>query len=146
MTPPRDATRQRFLARTVLHQPSDLPEGYEMRTTQQGQIYFHHVSTGVSTWHDPRIPRDIAGQVVTVADLGSMPPGWEKRETSSGRSYFVDHHNRTTQFTDPRLSGPLLQQLLKKPSSTSSASSSSSSPVITTSSSSSSATVTSTTP
>ena len=31
-------TKQRFLARTVLHQPADLPEGYEMRTTQQGQV------------------------------------------------------------------------------------------------------------
>jgi len=114
-----DATKRRFLARTVLHQPDDLPEGYEMRTTQQGQIYFHHLGSGVSTWHDPRIPRDIAGQGMSGVDLGSMPPGWEKRETSSGRFYFVDHHNRTTQFTDPRLSGPLLQQLLRKPSITS---------------------------
>merc|ERR1719234_2550032 len=115
-----DATKRRFLARTVLHQPDDLPEGYEMRTTQQGQIYFHHLGSGVSTWHDPRIPREIAGQGMSNVDLGSMPPGWEKRETSSGRFYFVDHHNRTTQFTDPRLSGPLLQQLLRKPSITSS--------------------------
>jgi hypothetical protein len=38
------------VARTVLHQPPDLPDGFEMRTTQQGQIYFHHLPTGVSTW------------------------------------------------------------------------------------------------
>jgi len=127
-----DATKRRFLARTVLHQPDDLPEGYEMRTTQQGQIYFHHLGSGVSTWHDPRIPRDIAGQGMSGVDLGSMPPGWEKRETSSGRFYFVDHHNRTTQFTDPRLSGPLLQQLLRKPSITSTPSTiTSSSPSVT---------------
>ena len=103
-----------------------------MRTTQQGQIYFHHLGSGVSTWHDPRIPRDIAGQGMSGVDLGSMPPGWEKRETSSGRFYFVDHHNRTTQFTDPRLSGPLLQQLLRKPSITSTPSTiTSSSPSVT---------------
>lgn len=108
-------TKQRFLARTVLHQPPDLPEGYEMRTTQQGQIYFHHLGSGVSTWHDPRIPRDLAVQEVQGMDLGTLPPGWEKRETTSGRNYFVDHHNKTTQFTDPRLSGPILKQLLKKP-------------------------------
>ena len=113
-----------------------------MRTTQQGQIYFHHLGSGVSTWHDPRIPRDIAGQGMSGVDLGSMPPGWEKRETSSGRFYFVDHHNRTTQFTDPRLSGPLLQQLLRKPSITSTPSTiTSSSPSVTASPSSSSASV-----
>merc|ERR1719397_1977924 len=137
-----DATKRRFLARTALHQPDDLPDGYEMRTTQQGQIYFHHLGSGVSTWHDPRIPRDIAGQGMSGVDLGSMPPGWEKRETSSGRFYFVDHHNRTTQFTDPRLSGPLLQQLLRKPSITSTPSTiTSSSPSVTASPSSSSASV-----
>lgn len=26
----------------------------EMRTTQQGQVYFYHIPTGISTWHDPR--------------------------------------------------------------------------------------------
>ena len=39
------------------HQSPDLPEGYEQRTTVQGQVYFLHTQTGVSTWHDPRIPR-----------------------------------------------------------------------------------------
>jgi len=107
-------TKARFLARTVLHQPPDLPEGYEMRTTAQGQIYFHHLVSGVSSWHDPRLPRD-GESLVEGLELGTLPLGWEKRETSSGRYYFVDHHNRTTQFTDPRLSGPILKQLLKKP-------------------------------
>jgi len=109
-------TKEKFLARTVLHQPPDLPDGYQMRTTQHGQIYFHHLETGVSTWHDPRIPRNINTQVESV-DLGIMPPGWEKRETSSGRRYFVDHYNKTTQFTDPRLSGHILQRILSQPSS-----------------------------
>ena len=31
----------------------------EQRTTQQGQIYFLHTRTGVSTWHDPRVPRSV---------------------------------------------------------------------------------------
>ncbi|XP_076122206.1 E3 ubiquitin-protein ligase SMURF1 isoform X8 [Alosa pseudoharengus] len=39
------------------HQTPELPEGYEQRTTVQGQVYFLHTQTGVSTWHDPRIPR-----------------------------------------------------------------------------------------
>ncbi|NXX61304.1 SMUF1 ligase, partial [Scopus umbretta] len=83
------------------HQSPDLPEGYEQRTTVQGQVYFLHTQTGVSTWHDPRIPRDLNS--VNCDELGPLPPGWEVRSTVSGRIYFVDHNNRTTQFTDPRL-------------------------------------------
>ncbi|KAB1263515.1 E3 ubiquitin-protein ligase SMURF1 [Camelus dromedarius] len=99
----------------------------EQRTTVQGQVYFLHTQTGVSTWHDPRIPsplgtipggdeaflyefllqghtsepRDLNS--VNCDELGPLPPGWEVRSTVSGRIYFVDHNNRTTQFTDPRL-------------------------------------------
>uniref|UniRef100_T1JG98 E3 ubiquitin-protein ligase n=1 Tax=Strigamia maritima TaxID=126957 RepID=T1JG98_STRMM len=105
----RRSTRHRhYLSRNQLHQPADLPDGYEMRTTQQGQVYFYHIATGVSTWHDPRVPRDLSG--IDPADLGPMPPGWELRHTASGRVYFVDHNNRTTQFTDPRLSQSLVLQ------------------------------------
>ena len=55
-----------------------------MRTTQQGQVYFYHLKTGVSTWHDPRIPRDFS-PTVSPDSLGPLPPGWEMRQTSSGR-------------------------------------------------------------
>lgn len=63
----------------------DLPTGYEMRTTQQGQVYFYHIHTGISTWHDPRIPRDFDTQNLTFRELGPLPPGWEQRKTTSGR-------------------------------------------------------------
>ncbi|XP_068144787.1 LOW QUALITY PROTEIN: E3 ubiquitin-protein ligase Smurf1 [Drosophila tropicalis] len=89
----------------------DLPPGYEMRTTQQGQVYFYHIPTGVSTWHDPRIPRDFDTQHLPLDAIGPLPSGWEQRKTASGRVYFVDHNNRTTQFTDPRLSGSILQRI-----------------------------------
>lgn len=89
----------------------DLPPGYEMRTTQQGQVYFYHIPTGVSTWHDPRIPRDFDTQNFSLDALGPLPSGWEQRKTSSGRVYFVDHNNRTTQFTDPRLNGRILEMI-----------------------------------
>ncbi|KAJ8678583.1 hypothetical protein QAD02_014370 [Eretmocerus hayati] len=92
-------------------QPLDLPRGYEMRKTQQGQVYFYHVPSGSSTWHDPRIPRDLSANEV---DLGPLPSGWEMRQTQSGRVYFVDHNNRTTQFTDPRLSTQIINNLLKR--------------------------------
>ncbi|XP_064478948.1 E3 ubiquitin-protein ligase SMURF2-like [Ornithodoros turicata] len=109
----RRSTRHRnYLARNQLHRVADLPEGYEMRTTQQGQVYFYHVGTGVSTWHDPRVPRDISA--LDLDALGPLPSGWEMRSTPSGRVYYVDHNNRTTQFTDPRLSTGAAN-LLKRP-------------------------------
>nr|XP_032520577.1 E3 ubiquitin-protein ligase SMURF2 [Danaus plexippus plexippus] len=79
---------------------SDLPPGYEMRITVQGQVYFYNGSTRSSTWHDPRVPQHLRH---CAAVAGPLPPGWEMRHTHSGRPYFVDHNNRTTQFTDPRL-------------------------------------------
>lgn len=97
----------------------DLPPGYELRTTQQGQVYFFHIPTGVSTWHDPRIPKDLAPLTLTLDHLGPLPQGWEMRQTQSGRTYFVDHNNRTTQFTDPRLNSQILNNLLRRISVTS---------------------------
>lgn len=79
---------------------TDLPPGYEMRTTAQGQVYFYNAATGASTWHDPRVPAHLRH---CAAAAGPLPPGWEMRHAPSGRPYFVDHNNRTTQFTDPRL-------------------------------------------
>ncbi|XP_008197287.1 E3 ubiquitin-protein ligase SMURF2 isoform X2 [Tribolium castaneum] len=97
----------------------DLPPGYELRTTQQGQVYFYHIPTGVSTWHDPRIPKDLAPLSLALDHLGPLPPGWEMRQTASGRIYFVDHNNRTTQFTDPRLNTQILNNILRRASATS---------------------------
>lgn len=45
----------------------------EMRTTQQGQVYFYHIPTGVSTWHDPRIPRDFDLNSLSPEQLGTLP-------------------------------------------------------------------------
>ncbi|GLG98749.1 E3 ubiquitin-protein ligase Smurf1 [Gryllus bimaculatus] len=93
----------------------NLQQAAKLRTTQQGQVYFYHIPSGVSTWHDPRIPRDLlVGSNNFGTDLGPLPPGWEMRQTGSGRIYFVDHNNRTTQFTDPRLSSSVISNLLKK--------------------------------
>ncbi len=110
----RPSTRhQLYMSRNTLHHELQLPDGYgeweggqalvltcaplsaEQRTTPQGQMYFIHRATGVSTWHDPRF-RDLE---VDQAELGSLTDGWEIRYTAHGRRYFVDHINRTTQFT-----------------------------------------------
>ena len=116
-----------YLSRNALHHELQLPDGYgkwietsvydyccllslytEQRTTSQGQVYFIHRSTGVSTWHDPRFRQiDIDPQ-----ELGPLPDGWEIRYTDHGRKYFVDHMSRTTQFTDPRLPMHMARRIL----------------------------------
>ncbi|XP_018612824.1 E3 ubiquitin-protein ligase SMURF2-like isoform X5 [Scleropages formosus] len=111
----RSQRHRNYMSRTHLHTHPELPEGYEQRTTQQGQVYFLHTQTGVSTWHDPRVPRDLSN--VNCEELGPLPHGWEIRNTATGRVYFVDHNNRTTQFTDPRLSANL-HRVLNSPSPT----------------------------
>ncbi|KAK7079920.1 E3 ubiquitin-protein ligase smurf2, partial [Halocaridina rubra] len=98
----RSARHRNYLARNQLHQPTDLPEGFQLRTTQQGQVYYYNIHSGASTWHDPRVPRDLGS--INIDDIAPLPGGWELRHTRSGRPYFLDHCNRTTQFTDPRLS------------------------------------------
>ena len=80
----------------------------EQRTTSQGQVYFIHRSTGVSTWHDPRF-RQVE---IDPLELGPLPEGWEIRYTEHGRKYFVDHMSRTTQFTDPRLPMHMARRIL----------------------------------
>uniref|UniRef100_A0AAZ3R1U9 HECT-type E3 ubiquitin transferase n=1 Tax=Oncorhynchus tshawytscha TaxID=74940 RepID=A0AAZ3R1U9_ONCTS len=59
----RSQRHRNYMSRTHLHTPPDLPEGYEQRTTQQGQVYFLHTQTGVSTWHDPRVPSRQSNQL-----------------------------------------------------------------------------------
>ena len=103
---PSDMSQERrhknYMTRDELHgPPTPLPQGYEQRTTQQGQVYFLHTQTGVSSWHDPRIPRNMTH--INPDELGPLPSGWELRSTATGRQYYVDHSSRTTQFTDPRI-------------------------------------------
>ncbi|XP_015792584.1 E3 ubiquitin-protein ligase SMURF2-like [Tetranychus urticae] len=100
--------------------PIGLPEGYEMRIAPKGQVYFHHVPTSKSTWHDPRVPRELLNQNFDLDKLvGKLPSGWEIRTISSGdheRVYFVDHNRKTTQFTDPRLvaNPDILKKILRE--------------------------------
>lgn len=107
--------RMRSLSsKSIRFNPFLFPPLAEIRTTQQGQVYFYHIPTKQSTWHDPRIPRDFDTQNLTTETLGPLPHGWEQRKTASGRVYFVDHNNRTTQFTDPRINMHILQMIRRQ--------------------------------
>jgi E3 ubiquitin ligase SMURF1/2 len=115
-SPTQNQTQSEMCTNNANSNNINLPQGYEMRTTPQGQVYFYQVDTGVSTWHDPRVPRELIQQGINLDELiGPLLNGWEIRQTQSGRQYYVDHNNRTTQFTDPRLvaNSLMLQNLLK---------------------------------
>ena len=49
----------------------------EKRITPQGQVYYLHTQTGVSTWHDPRVPRAVPAAAI---DRGTLPPGENHRD------------------------------------------------------------------
>lgn len=87
-----------------------LPDGYEVCTTEHGQIYYYHKASDTTTYYDPRVPKQVTDLNLDLDNLfGKLPDGWEMRtapsssSNSSHRTYFLNHMTRTTQFTDPRL-------------------------------------------
>lgn len=85
-----------------------MPDGYQMRTTDQGQVYFVHPESSATSWIDPRVPKELLhlndrSHLNLDQLVGPLGSGWEVRHTGAGRRYYVDHLKRTTQFTDPRL-------------------------------------------
>ncbi|OIW27962.1 HET-domain-containing protein [Coniochaeta ligniaria NRRL 30616] len=67
----------------------ELPEGWELRWTDQYEARFVDLNAGTTTKFDPRPSRP-------------LPDGWEMRVNESRRLYFVDHTTQTTSFKDPR--------------------------------------------
>jgi len=41
----------------------------EQRTTNQGQVYYFHAQSGISTWHDPRVPRSGVTCILLAASV-----------------------------------------------------------------------------
>ncbi|KAJ9137008.1 HET-domain-containing protein [Coniochaeta hoffmannii] len=72
----------------VTHGPK-LPEGWEVRWTDQYEPRFANHNAGTITESDPRA-------------LSTLPDGWEMRVDESRRLYFVDHKTQTTSWIDPR--------------------------------------------
>lgn len=68
----------------------ELPEGYESRITEQGQVYFYHLASSSSSWYHPGLPKDLP----PTQNIGPLPSGWEQRSTQTGKPYFVDHNSR----------------------------------------------------
>uniref|UniRef100_A0A8C0KT38 E3 ubiquitin-protein ligase n=1 Tax=Canis lupus dingo TaxID=286419 RepID=A0A8C0KT38_CANLU len=76
--------------RGSLQTPQNRP--HEQRTTVQGQVYFLHTQTGVSTWHDPRIPSPLSSSPRGLPP----PPCWmiTHTYTRTHTHHYHHHHPR----------------------------------------------------
>ncbi|CAF1080886.1 unnamed protein product [Didymodactylos carnosus] len=78
-----------------------LPEGWEMKKTLDGRLYFIDHLTQLTTWNDPRPMhyQQFASYVQTLP----LPDGYELSEDSKGNPYFINHNLQQTQWDDPRI-------------------------------------------
>ncbi|KAI9314613.1 hypothetical protein BX666DRAFT_2020196 [Dichotomocladium elegans] len=93
--------------RQAATEATQLPSGWEMRSTEDGRIYYVNHPTRTTTWTDPRLLNtatctSAAYSTKTGDDRGPLPPGWEMRTGAGGRIYYVDHNSKTTTWDDPR--------------------------------------------
>ena len=56
-----------------------LPEGWEARRGIDGRAYYVNHNTRTTTWEDPRVVKEGAGQKVLTEDLGPLPVRGRKK-------------------------------------------------------------------
>ena len=85
-----------------------LPEGWEMKYTVSGNVFYVDHNTRTTSWDDPRLTGSPEAAPASQLDredsleLQPLPPGWEEKFTESGKVFFVDHNNMKTTWEDPR--------------------------------------------
>lgn len=86
---PNSDNRLTFLA-------TSLPDGWEEHVTEDRQTYFLEKDTGLTTWIDPRLPRN------------GLDNWWEKRLSSNGKIYYVDYSAKpkTSTWNHPLVGKP----------------------------------------
>lgn len=77
-----------------------LPQGWEMRKTSEGRIYYVDHITRSTSWTPPQ-PYTEVEIVETRAGLAALPEGWEQSLDQNGRPYYIDHNNWTTSWVRP---------------------------------------------
>lgn len=73
-----------------------LPPGWEIRTMDDGRIYYANHLTKSTQWEHPT-----SGKRYKVC--GDLPQGWQKLYDSKGSVFFFDSVNRVTTYIDPRI-------------------------------------------
>ena len=91
-----------------------LPEGWEMKYTVSGLVFYVDHNTRTTSWDRPGLTDSQQGnspaeqlQREESLELEPLPQGWEEKMTESGKVYFVDHNKMETTWEDPRFgAGP----------------------------------------
>ncbi|RMX45186.1 hypothetical protein pdam_00022662 [Pocillopora damicornis] len=73
-----------------------LPPGWEIRTMDDGRIYYANHLTKSTQWEHPT-----SGKRYKVC--GELPQGWQQLYDSKGSVFFFDSVNRVTTYADPRI-------------------------------------------
>eukprot|EP00485_Elphidium_margaritaceum_P005856 CAMPEP_0202691878 /NCGR_PEP_ID=MMETSP1385-20130828/6449_1 /ASSEMBLY_ACC=CAM_ASM_000861 /TAXON_ID=933848 /ORGANISM="Elphidium margaritaceum" /LENGTH=710 /DNA_ID=CAMNT_0049347337 /DNA_START=19 /DNA_END=2151 /DNA_ORIENTATION=- len=63
-----------------------LPQGWRVKKTAQGRLFFINDSTKATQWDDPR----------------PLPSGWRALKTAAGRPFYINDINKSTSWNDPR--------------------------------------------
>ncbi|KAK2573311.1 Transcriptional coactivator YAP1 [Acropora cervicornis] len=86
----------------LLEEPAQMPPGWEIRSTPNGQHYFMNHFDQITTWQDPRKTQSTSN-LNSAQTSASLPDGWEQAITPEGDIYYINHIERTTSWVDPRI-------------------------------------------
>merc|ERR1712139_93629 len=75
---------------TTYVDPRYCPDGWDMRVSKEGNVYFAYHPAMTTAYIDPR----------------GLPEGWEACLDDLGRVYFKDHSTKSTTWDDPRKTQP----------------------------------------
>lgn len=100
------------------HIIGELPQGWEARSTEEGQIFFIDHNSKSTTLLHPSTKRVITSPPTSPTtspktspispnsprqNTKPLPLGWEMNFDNMGRPYFINHFSKTTTYKDPRL-------------------------------------------
>ena len=81
------------LSMAATPQQADIPEGVEVRQTEDGQVFYMDHKTKETSWVNPSL----------LGEHSDLPEGWEARFTKEGQVYYVDHKTKTSSWVNPNL-------------------------------------------
>jgi len=81
----------------------ELPSGWEVRTTEDGKVYYVDHTSKLTQWDHPR-----SGKRKFLSS--ELPFGWERTEDEEGVLMFIDRVNNKSTYVDPRVAYAMTQE------------------------------------
>lgn len=66
------------------------PEGWDLKQTEKGRLFYVNRQTQATTWHKPH-----------PDDGDPLPSGWERGRHADGRVYYINHLTKTNTWIRP---------------------------------------------